>query len=186
MASTRNQPSYDFLTGESSPPQPPLRQSLRKSTANRPGMEPKQVEFEKTALTKDTDLTHEELRAQIKTLQYDLKALEEEQEATALRHAQELRDAQKDAEAEVRRAQVCRPSDLTKNFADFARISKLLRTMPPESSKLLKMNCRENRIAPPMRRTTSSANCGPPPPSAINSRKTSRMLRKNWQVKSAR
>lgn len=106
MASTRNQPTYDFLTGESSPPQHPLRQSLRKSTATRPGAEPKKDEAETEALTKGTDSTHEDLRAQIKTLQYDLKALEEEKEATALRHAQELRDAQNQAETEVRRAQV--------------------------------------------------------------------------------
>lgn len=85
---TRNQPTYDFLAGGTSPPQQSLRHTLRQSQAVRP------------------DHGNEDLRAHINTLQYELDSLKQERELAALRHQKELRDVQAKAEADFRRAQV--------------------------------------------------------------------------------
>lgn len=52
------------------------------------------------------DIGNEDLRAQIKTLQYELESFKQEREFTNLRHEKELRDAEVKAEAEFRKAQV--------------------------------------------------------------------------------
>jgi len=57
-------------------------------------------------LTKDPDVSNEELRTQIKTLEYELASLKQEKELIVLRHEEELRDAHTKAETEIRRAQV--------------------------------------------------------------------------------
>lgn len=57
-------------------------------------------------LIKDLDVSHEELRTQIKTLEYELASLKQEKELITLRHEEELRDAYTKAENEFRRAQV--------------------------------------------------------------------------------
>jgi mitotic spindle assembly checkpoint protein MAD1 len=90
MAATRNQPSYDFLSGETnSPPtdQPNIRHTLRQSSATRP------------------IATNEDLRAQLKTLEYELSSLKQDRELSALQQATDLRDAQTRADADFRRAQ---------------------------------------------------------------------------------
>ena len=48
----------------------------------------------------------EDLRAKLKTLQYEIDAFKQEKEVTKLRHDKELRDAQAKAEADFKRAQV--------------------------------------------------------------------------------
>lgn len=53
------------------------------------------------------DIGNEDLRAQIKTLQYELDSFKQERELTNLRHEKELRDAHIKAEADFKRAQVC-------------------------------------------------------------------------------
>ena len=55
------------------------------------------------------DLGNEDLRAQIKTLQYEVDSYKQDQEVARLRHEKELRDVQAKAEADFKRAQV-RPS----------------------------------------------------------------------------
>ncbi|KAK3063257.1 hypothetical protein LTS18_001835, partial [Coniosporium uncinatum] len=89
MAGTRNvtQPTYDFLTGGASPPHRPLRETFRQSQAIRAG------------------IGNEELRAQIKTLQYEVNSMKEERELTSLQHQNDLRTAESRAEAEFSRAQ---------------------------------------------------------------------------------
>ncbi|KAL8824818.1 MAG: hypothetical protein Q9191_004802 [Dirinaria sp. TL-2023a] len=88
MANT--QPTYDFLTGTPNPPPAqPLQQSLRYSQAR----------------VADADIGNEDLRAQVKTLQYELDSLKQEREVTNLRHGKELREAQVKAESEYKRAQ---------------------------------------------------------------------------------
>lgn len=52
------------------------------------------------------DIGNEELRAQIKTLQYKVESFEQEREITDQRHQSEVRDAQAKAEADYKRAQV--------------------------------------------------------------------------------
>ena len=49
---------------------------------------------------------NEDLRAQVKTLRYELESFKQERELTNLRHEKELRDAQIKTEAEFKRAQV--------------------------------------------------------------------------------
>lgn len=52
------------------------------------------------------DIGNEDLRAQLKTLQYELESFKQEREVAALRHDKELRDAQLKAEEVFRKAQV--------------------------------------------------------------------------------
>ncbi|TKA61994.1 hypothetical protein B0A49_09526 [Cryomyces minteri] len=87
MAAARNQSTYDFLTGASSPPRHSLRETLRAPQLVRP------------------NAGNEELRAQINTLQYELDSVKQEREFTALRHQQELREVENKAEADFKRAQ---------------------------------------------------------------------------------
>ena len=88
------QPTYDFLAGSSviapsvSGQREPLGQSFRQSQATKP------------------DIGNEDLRAQVKTLQYELESLKHERELSKLRHDKELRDAQFKAEELFRKAQV--------------------------------------------------------------------------------
>ncbi|KAL8739264.1 MAG: hypothetical protein Q9190_007865 [Brigantiaea leucoxantha] len=82
------QPTYDFLTGASSPSRAqPLQQSFRQSQAVRP------------------DVNNENLRAQIKALQYEVESLKQDRDFTNLQHEKDLRDAQMKAEADFKRAQ---------------------------------------------------------------------------------
>lgn len=53
-----------------------------------------------------TDLEHENLRAQVKSLQYKVNSLESEREFERLRHEQALQDAQEKADADFKKAQV--------------------------------------------------------------------------------
>ena len=52
------------------------------------------------------DIGNEDLRAQLKTLQYELESFKQEREVTNLRHEKELRDVQLKAEEDFRKAQV--------------------------------------------------------------------------------
>ncbi|KAI9674126.1 MAG: coiled-coil domain-containing protein mad1 [Caeruleum heppii] len=79
-------PPYDFLTGGTSSP-PPMKQTLRQSQ------------------TAKVDHGNEELRAQIKALQYELSTVKQERELTELRHDKEIRDVRKQAESDFKRAQ---------------------------------------------------------------------------------
>jgi len=87
---TRNQPTYDFLSGntENSPPhQQPFRETFRQSHASK------------------ADHNNEALRSQLHTLQYELDALKQDRELTKLQHEQDLRDALNRSEADFKRAQ---------------------------------------------------------------------------------
>ncbi|KAI9830839.1 MAG: hypothetical protein M1819_005364 [Sarea resinae] len=95
MASSRNpntQPTYDFLTGAPSSPLP-LRETVRQSQIAKPGQ------------------ANEDLRAQVKTLQYELETIKQERELASLRHEKELRDVQRQAEADFKRAQASESSN---------------------------------------------------------------------------
>ena len=96
------QPTYDFLSGASGggedggaeQPGSTLRQSARRGSIVKPAA---------AAIdAKDT----EDLRARLKTLQYEVDAFKQEKEMTRLRHEKELRDARARAEADFKRAQV--------------------------------------------------------------------------------
>ncbi|KZF25202.1 putative M protein repeat protein [Xylona heveae TC161] len=64
---------------------------------------------------------NEDLRAQLKALQYELETIKQDKEFTELRHQKELRDAQKQAEADFKRAN---DIESTKNVT-FARYEAL-------------------------------------------------------------
>ncbi|KAL8755518.1 MAG: hypothetical protein Q9199_003572 [Rusavskia elegans] len=102
FAASRNantQPTYDFLSGGggASPPRSqPLQQSMRQSQAPRP------------------DLQTENLRAQIKTLQYEVTSLKSEREFERLRHEQDVQDVRAQADADFKKAQA---SESSKNIS---------------------------------------------------------------------
>ena len=57
------------------------------------------------------DIGNEELRSEIKKLQYEVDRLKDQRDITGLSHENELRNVQKKAEAEIKSAQVrARPS----------------------------------------------------------------------------
>ena len=57
-----------------------------------------------------SDIGNEDLRAQVKTLQYEIEALKQERDVTTLRHEKDLRDAQARGEADFKRAQASESS----------------------------------------------------------------------------
>ncbi|OCK81979.1 spindle assembly checkpoint component MAD1 [Lepidopterella palustris CBS 459.81] len=115
MAASRNQslPTYDFLTGASSPPPPSLRETLRASHVVRP------------------DASNEDLRAQLNTLQYEIETLKQERELASLRHQQELREVQNKADADFRRAQTAE----TSNSATTSKYNALLRELQEKQTQ---------------------------------------------------
>ncbi|KAF2211221.1 hypothetical protein CERZMDRAFT_43702 [Cercospora zeae-maydis SCOH1-5] len=82
----QNQPTYDFLAGDQEQ-RNPLRETMKQSTVTRP------------------DINNEDLRAQLRTVQYELDSIKQERELHDLHHQQELREAQSRAEADFKRAQ---------------------------------------------------------------------------------
>ncbi|KAL8985602.1 MAG: hypothetical protein Q9205_000741 [Flavoplaca limonia] len=102
FAASRNantQPTYDFLSGGggASPPRSqPLQQTVRQSQISRP------------------DLDKENLRAQIKTLQYEVSSLKSDREFEKLRHEQDVQNVQAKADADFKKAQA---SESSKNIS---------------------------------------------------------------------
>lgn len=100
------QPTYDFITGTPIPPPvQPLQQTFRQSQVIKAGEVG--LSAERYQSKGWVDVGNEDLRAQLKTLQYELEAFRQEREFTNLRHEKELRDAQVKAESDFKRAQVC-------------------------------------------------------------------------------
>lgn len=100
MAS-RNQPTFDFLTGapiNNSPKRPrePLRDTLRTTLRTSQNAPPHTV---------TSDTVNEELRTQINTLRYELETAKQDHEKLKLEHNAEIREAQDRAETEARKAQ---------------------------------------------------------------------------------
>ena len=78
----------------------PLGQSFRQSQVVKP------------------DIGNEDLRAQVKTLQYELESFKQERELSKLRHDKELRDVQLKTEEVFRKAQVGLNSYLIGSICD--------------------------------------------------------------------
>jgi mitotic spindle assembly checkpoint protein MAD1 len=107
MANT--QPTYDLLTGNSnSNPNShtiqPLQQTFRQSQTTKAGQEGSSSC--KVVAKGSIDAGKEDLRAQIKTLLYEIESFKQEREYTNLRHEKELRDTQTKADTDFKRAQV--------------------------------------------------------------------------------
>lgn len=92
--------SFDIITGapmsparaQRQPQRETLRETMKQSTAN---------------------ANNEDLRAQLRTVQYELDSLKQERELNELRHEQELRDAQSRADADFKRAQAAESASNT-------------------------------------------------------------------------
>jgi mitotic spindle assembly checkpoint protein MAD1 len=85
----RNQPTYDFLAGPGSPSKPHQPNlSLRHSTTTR------------------SDASTDELKAEVKALQYELSTLKQERELTELRQEKDVRAALQKGEADFQRAEL--------------------------------------------------------------------------------
>ncbi|KAL9579623.1 MAG: hypothetical protein Q9212_005001, partial [Teloschistes hypoglaucus] len=104
FAASRNantQPTYDFLSagGGASPPQAKrMQQSFRQSQA----------------IPLKPDLENENLRTQIKSLQYEVNSLKSERDFEKLRHEQALQDIQARADTDFKKAQA---SESSKNIS---------------------------------------------------------------------
>jgi len=96
-ASRQNQPSFNFLTGDS-PPRQPLRETFKQS------------------LNVRSDANNESLRAQINTLQYELDTFRQEREFKKLEYEGEVREAERRADADYKRAQACISQPAGSNF----------------------------------------------------------------------
>lgn len=103
-----NQPTYDFLSGGDMAPPPP-RQSLRETI--------------KQSTTSRADVATEDLRAQLRTVQYELDSMKQERELQELHQQQELREAHNRAEADYKRAVAAESasSDATKKAEALTR-----------------------------------------------------------------
>ena len=78
------------------------------------------------------DLEKENLRAQIKTLQYEVSSLKSDREFEKLRHEQDVQDVRAKADADFKKAQVCQcmliaTSDISELSCVF-RLRKVART----------------------------------------------------------
>lgn len=90
-----NQPQFDIITGaelsqpraEAQSQRQPLRETMKQSTAI------------------PRDIPVEDLRAQLRSAQYELDSIKQERELNELRHEQAVRDAQNRAETDFKRAQ---------------------------------------------------------------------------------
>lgn len=91
MATARNQPQYDLISGS----------SLFDTDVGPPG----QVTHHQATIPKP-DASNEEWRVQIHRLQYEVESLRQEREAAALKYDDDLRRAQSRAEADSNRAKV--------------------------------------------------------------------------------
>ncbi|KAI9886046.1 MAG: hypothetical protein M1823_002166 [Watsoniomyces obsoletus] len=94
MATGRNasiQPVYDFLTGSASPPPAPSQQ--QRST------------FRQSQLVKP-DQGNQDLRAELKALQYELSTFKQERDLLVLRHEKELSEVQAKADSDFNKAQI--------------------------------------------------------------------------------
>jgi mitotic spindle assembly checkpoint protein MAD1 len=108
MAATRNQPTYDFITGAGGD-HPPQSSSLRHST--------------RAAAAVAATAGNEDLRAHIKTLEFELSSLKQERELAALQHEAALRDAHTKADAEFSRAQTAAAASASAGAAQ-ARLAR--------------------------------------------------------------
>lgn len=102
MANT--QPTYDFLAGPGNGESPPRHGSRRMSFTSKPiraGSRPSSRSESRAAAG-----TSDDIKAQVKTLQYEVDALKQDRDLTRLRHEKELRDASVRHEGELRNAKV--------------------------------------------------------------------------------
>ncbi|KAL8638371.1 MAG: hypothetical protein Q9228_004471, partial [Teloschistes exilis] len=118
LAASRNantQPTYDFLSGGggASPPQArKMQQSFRQSQA----------------IPVKPDFENENLRTQIKSLQYEVNSLKSERDFEKLRHEQELQDVQARADTDFKKAQASESSKNTSSHKYEAMVRQLQET----------------------------------------------------------
>jgi mitotic spindle assembly checkpoint protein MAD1 len=105
--------AYDIITGGDPSPRPPRQQQQGAQAQHETPQRHRQSLAESTATFKQStmgppsrpDAGNEDLRAQLRTLQYELDSLKQERELATLESQHELRDVQARAEEDFRRAQ---------------------------------------------------------------------------------
>ena len=116
--------AYDIITGGDPSPRPPRQQQQQQEPQrNETPQRHRQSLGASTATFKQStmgpparpDAGNEDLRAQLRTLQYELDSLKQERELATLESQHELRDLQARAEEDFRRAQTAereRPAEI--------------------------------------------------------------------------
>ncbi|MCJ1398213.1 coiled-coil domain-containing protein mad1 [Xylographa trunciseda] len=84
-------------------------------------------------LTGASDIDNEDLRARIKSLEYEVEAYNQDRDLTTIRHEKELRDAQAKADLDFRRAQASESSKHVTTHKHEA-LQKELKTLQDESA----------------------------------------------------
>ena len=106
--------AYDIITGGDPSPRPPRQQQQQQepqqnetSQRHRQSLGASTATFKQSTMGPPArpDAGNEDLRAQLRTLQYELDSLKQERELTTLESQHELRDLQARAEEDFRRAQ---------------------------------------------------------------------------------
>jgi mitotic spindle assembly checkpoint protein MAD1 len=104
--------AYDIITGGDPSPRPPRQQQQEPQQHETPQRHRQSLAGSTATFKQSTmgpparpDAGNEDLRAQLRTLQYELDSLKQERELATLETQQELRDVQARAEEDFRRAQ---------------------------------------------------------------------------------
>jgi mitotic spindle assembly checkpoint protein MAD1 len=118
MATARNQPTYDFLTGGEAPE--PSKSRIRPHSEYRENQPLPQ------------SLPTEELHARIRTLEYEVATLKQEKEVAGVQHDQDIRELQTKADGDFRRSQQFE----TANNATQRRYDALLRESQDKQAQL--------------------------------------------------
>lgn len=94
--------AYDIITGGDPSPRQPRQQPQQQQ---RNPLAESTATFKQSTMSARPDHGNEDLRAQLRTLQYELDSIKQERELATLETQQELRDAQARAEEDFKRAQ---------------------------------------------------------------------------------
>ncbi|QDS71777.1 hypothetical protein FKW77_009287 [Venturia effusa] len=97
MATARNQPTFNFLTGEEAP------ELSKASELSRSRIRPHSEYREHQPLPQS--LPPEEFHARIRTLEYEVATLKQEKEVASIQHDQDIRELQTRADGDFRRGQ---------------------------------------------------------------------------------
>ncbi|TLD18332.1 mitotic spindle assembly checkpoint protein-like protein MAD1 [Venturia nashicola] len=97
MATARNQPTFDFFTGEEVP------KVSKAPELSKSRMRPSHSEYREHQPLPQS-LPTEELHARIRTLEYEVATLKQEKEVTSIQHDQEIRELETRAESDHKRS----------------------------------------------------------------------------------
>lgn len=137
MSRAMPQSQYELIRAADAPnseARPPSRSQFRES-------------FRTSAITVRADESNEILRKQLHKLEYELNNIRAERELTALRHEEELRSAQRKAQADFEKAQASESAShsATSRFDALAQELREARELAAESKSELERQLRESQ-----------------------------------------